>query len=284
MGNFFTKYCTTLETVSKPDSYIYRRHLTGDEIEISAENSNINIKDVINSNKFQDWINSQPEDIYISHILIQSVDYFGPNIGFIKLKATATKNDEFIPGIVMLRGHSVAVLLLLQINDDSNPSMNGKVFTVIVTQPRIPISKNNSEEIPAGMMDNEKNLKGVAFKEVHEETGININTNNLVYLTCGHTGTGLLDELITIYTTLVHIDMKKYNEINNSIAGNESEGEQTIVQIVKLDYLKTIPDLKTNGSAYAFRDRYFLDYLNIDTFKDEFNKKNNCNITIENLY
>ena len=74
MGNFFTKYCTTLETVSKPDSYIYRRHLTGDEIEISAENSNINIKDVINSNKFQDWINSQPPILDANHFKIRDLD------------------------------------------------------------------------------------------------------------------------------------------------------------------------------------------------------------------
>jgi hypothetical protein len=60
-----------------------------------------------------------------SKVNIQSVDMFGPRIGFIKLKADITnKAGQFCPGICFLRGGAVAVLVILTQQED------GQEFTV----------------------------------------------------------------------------------------------------------------------------------------------------------
>ena len=69
-----------------------------------------NIKNAVyNSKKFKDFIKSIDYQIIVSEIDIQSVDMFGPNVGFIKLKAEATRQGKKIPSIAFIRGDSVGV-------------------------------------------------------------------------------------------------------------------------------------------------------------------------------
>jgi ADP-sugar diphosphatase len=43
---------------------------------------------------------------------VQAVDWFGPRIGFMKISAKITNDDdEFLPGAIFLRGASVAMMV-----------------------------------------------------------------------------------------------------------------------------------------------------------------------------
>jgi ADP-sugar diphosphatase len=113
-------------------------------------------------------------------VTIQSVDYFGPTrIGFIKLSAVVRngKNDT-LPGIVFLRGGSVAILMILRPSDSKTER-----WVIMAEQPRIPVGSLTFMEIPAGMLDNEGTFVGAAAKQIAEETGLEIKTRDLKDLT-----------------------------------------------------------------------------------------------------
>ena len=53
---------------------------------------------------------------------IQSVDWFGKRLGFVKLKAEVTNdNGEYLPGSVFLRGGSVAMMVKLTLSAELRP-------------------------------------------------------------------------------------------------------------------------------------------------------------------
>jgi len=113
-------------------------------------------------------------------ITIQSVDYFSPTrIGFIKLSAVVrNEKGETLPGIVFLRGGSVAILMILRPRDSKTER-----WVIMAEQPRIPVGSLAFMEIPAGMLDNEGTFVGAAAKQIKEETGLKIEKKDLKNLT-----------------------------------------------------------------------------------------------------
>jgi hypothetical protein len=114
------------------------------------------------------------EDPYSLHkITVQSVDWFGSSkIGFVKLKAEILNNGgpkKALPGIAFLRGGSVAMLMILRPKDRREER-----WVVMTEQPRVPAGSLAFREIPAGMIDDEKNFAGAAAKEIEEETGFRL--------------------------------------------------------------------------------------------------------------
>jgi ADP-sugar diphosphatase len=120
------------------------------------------------SQVFKDWVEAIDKDeiLFISAVEVQSVDMFGPRVGFIKFKSTAVINiggDEgtvFVPGIVFMRGGAVGILVILE--------CEGKEYTILTYQARVPVGVHNLPEVPAGMLDGSGNFKGVAADEIAE--------------------------------------------------------------------------------------------------------------------
>jgi len=108
-------------------------------------------------------------------ILVQSVDMFGPRVGFMKFKADVKVDGKAPPGIVFMRGGAVPVLVVLKCSSTA--------YTVMVRQPRVAVGKASMPEIPVGMLDGEGNFLGVAAKELKEETGNNITETGLIDMT-----------------------------------------------------------------------------------------------------
>ena len=106
---------------------------------------------------------------------------FGPRVGFIKFRATAQvkvggeKGIITVPGIVFMRGGAVGVLVILE--------CDGKEFTLLTKQARVPVGLSELPEIPAGMLDGSGHFKGVAAEEIAEECNIVISEEELVDLT-----------------------------------------------------------------------------------------------------
>eukprot|EP01047_Picozoa_sp_COSAG01_P038199 COSAG01_NODE_3086_length_6611_cov_12.899109_2_plen_262_part_00 len=187
----------------------------GEKVQVAVTNalgvSGADVENVLESSAFVDWLRSIEEDpkMFINPergIHVQSVDMFGPRVGFVKFKAAAqhdiggTEGLIDVPGIVFMRGGAVGVLVVLR--------CEGKEYTVLTCQARVPVGDSNLPEIPAGMLDGSGDFKGVAAAELEQECEIQINAEQLVDLTglaFGEQWRGLMpsaggcDEFIRLY-------------------------------------------------------------------------------------
>jgi ADP-sugar diphosphatase len=185
-----------------------------------------NFRKVISSLKFKNWIDSINFEYDIQSIHIQSVDMFGPNVGFIKLNCEVYFNGKMVPGIVFIRGASVSILIILILP-------NGEKHILLVVQPRISIGCSSYIEAVAGMMDENGNFIGVAAKEIKEETGLDIVERDLIPLGGIYPSPGACDEYIKLYAYEYNISEEEFVELQGKSTGCIEEGEQIT--------LKTIP-------------------------------------------
>lgn len=210
---------------------------------------------VLESQKFNDWFVKANSEFILTSINIQSVDMFGSNrVGFIKLKAEITdKEGHRLPGIVFIRGNSVSVLFVINNTD------TGEEYCALVTQGRVPIAKAECFESPAGMMDEEKNVSGVAIKEVEEELHMNIDSDGLEFLCDAYTSPGGQDEKIDLYFYKHYMTAAEIAELNGRITGEEGSNEKIKVKVVPLNEF-----LNYNRSAagqLAYRT-YVMEHVN----------------------
>jgi ADP-sugar diphosphatase len=188
---------------------------------------------------FNDWVQNFDPKFTCSKITIQSVDYFGPRIGFLKLKADITFNGKPIPGIIFMRGGAVAILVILE--------CEGKNYVVLTCQPRAPMGSSNFLEIPAGMLDGSSNFAGVAAKELDEETGIKIDTSNLNFLGEMVPSAGGCDENIRLFVHKRQITSNELATLQGKCTGVIEEGEQITLKIVP--YANVITEGCTDAKA-----------------------------------
>ncbi|KAK5225459.1 hypothetical protein LTR47_009306 [Exophiala xenobiotica] len=123
---------------------------------------------------------------------IQSADFFsgGSRLGFLKLRATVTNDteSEHLPGAVFMRGGSVAMLIILSPSNSDDPTPSrarapAEEYAILTLQPRLAAGSLNFIELPAGMLDDSGTFAGAAAKEIHEETGLEIQSDELLDLT-----------------------------------------------------------------------------------------------------
>lgn len=207
----------------------------------------INVAAITASRQFTDWLDLIDTDRFVvKSVHIQSVDMFGPKIGFIKFKADITdKSGKFIPGIVFMRGGAVGMLLVL--------NCEGKKYTVLTVQPRIATGRFDFVEIPAGMLDGSGNFGGVAAKELEEELGLKIPASELIDLSTlsshargFYVSPGGTDETIRLFVYEKDVTPEWLAEMNGKCTGLLSEGEQITLRVVPLDdSILNIDDGKT---------------------------------------
>jgi 8-oxo-dGTP pyrophosphatase MutT (NUDIX family) len=168
----------------------------GDSVEVTLT-SNITEEQLLSLTSFKDWKSTLRQNLALQDsdpahafhddpyrlrsITIQSVDWFGrTKIGFVKLNAKIqnSKLGPGLPGIALLRGGSVAVLMILR-----PEGIKDERYVIMTEQPRIPAGSLQFLEIPAGMLDGETGFSGAAAKEIWEETGLRIPKEELIDLT-----------------------------------------------------------------------------------------------------
>jgi ADP-sugar diphosphatase len=192
-------------------------------------------------------------------IEIQSVDFFGGSrLGFLKLKADVSNDaGEKFPGSVFMRGGSVAMLIILTPSStlsDNNASGKPEEYAILTVQPRIPAGSLNFIELPAGMIDDSGTFAGAAAKEIAEETGLEISSEELIdltQLTSGfnadgddsgeHLQTGIYpspggsDEFIPIFMARKSLPKKEIEKLRGKLTGLRDHGEKITLKIVKLE-------------------------------------------------
>ncbi len=220
----------------------------------------ISLDTAVQSKQFQNWLAQVDTNKFqIRSVHFQSVDMFGSvKVGFIKFKADVVdKAGKFIPGIVFMRGGSVGILAVL--------NCQGKKYSVMTVQPRVPTGRFDFLEIPAGMLDGSGNFAGVAAKELEEELGIKIAEKDLTDLSglagCNqgiYLSPGASDETMRFFSFTRDVTEEEMASMNGRCTGLISEGEQITLKIVPLDDLVTVADAKTIV-AYALYQKYLVD-------------------------
>lgn len=210
--------------------------------------SQSDFRNAIESALFQQWLkNIQTEsgllvngDMSLKQVLIQGVDMFGKRVGFLKFKADIIDKEtgSKVPGIVFARGPAVAVLILL----DSE----GNTYAVLTEQVRVPIGKLILE-LPAGMLDDDKgDVVGTAVREVEEETGIQLNLEDMVDLTAfldPSTGCkvfpspGGCDEEISLFLYRGNVSKETITQLQGKTTGLREHGELIKVHVVPYEKL-----------------------------------------------
>jgi 8-oxo-dGTP pyrophosphatase MutT (NUDIX family) len=198
-------------------------------------------------------------------ITIQSVDWFGPRVGFIKLSAEVrNERNQFLPGIVFLRGGSVAVLMILRPNDSDTER-----WAIMVEQPRIPAGSLSFREIPAGMLDGDNTFAGTAAREIKEETGFEIKQNELVDLTVlalegtkvteslqngMYPSPGGSDEFVGIFLWEKVLHRMEIEDLKDKLSGLRGQGEMNSLRLVDYEELWRFAsrDSKTMTACYLY--------------------------------
>ncbi|GAM23497.1 hypothetical protein SAMD00019534_066720 [Acytostelium subglobosum LB1] len=218
------------------------------------------IQTAVNAPNFQKWIKKmdKQDQLKVNSILIQSIDMFGPNVGFLKFKAEvhALPEKRPVPGIIFCRGGSVAILVILTSKE------TGKEYSLLTVQTRVPAATFAYSEIPAGMLDGSGHFAGVAAKEMKEETGIDVTEDRLIDMTklaFGDSAEGMYpspggcDEFIRLFLFRDTLEQAKIDELQNKLTGCLSENESITLHVVPFDELwRRSPDGKTLSSLFLY--------------------------------
>jgi ADP-sugar diphosphatase len=253
-GNSVTVYIQGYPVIVKEDKSMTK---------LSADD----FKKIFEMKAFHDWLsNLDPafmEHCTLTTIYIQSVDFWGPRVGFLKFKTDMAfkpqkEGDISAPvsSIVFMRGGAVAMLMILECGSQK--------FALTTVQPRVPAGRYDYCEIPAGMIDGDKNVVGVAAKEIKEETGIGVSVNDLADLLV-ETGVdnqsvkgvfpsvGGCDEFLRFYLYIAKVTPAYLESLQGKCTGVLEEGEKITLKIVPLHLLAAqSPDMKTFTALYLY--------------------------------
>lgn len=219
----------------------------GNEIPVTAAQSP-DVQLALGTDLVKNWVNGLDSSLDVKKIEVQSVDKFGTGrVGFVKISTHTERNGTKIPGICLLRGNAVGILL--EITDESD----GQIYSVLTSQPRVPTGKILLE-IPAGMVDGSGNLKGVAIKELEEECGLVAKESDLIDLTGiaygdhfpgVYTSPGLLDEALRLFLWKTTMPHDKLLALQDKLGGEDAH-EQIVLKLVKYNEIwKYTPDTKS---------------------------------------
>ncbi len=227
------------------------------KIKITGQNS----KMVSCSYLFQSWLNSLDEKLKVISVFVQSVDIITRNgkqeILFLKFRAEIV--DSFgrsLPGIVFLRGPSVGIFIVLQTKKQD--------YAVLIESAQPAVGMQSYLQLPAGMMDGEKDALSVAKREMKEETGIDPQGGQMFDLTEKFYGKswkgiypspGACDEYIRLFLFRKKTTESEIKALQGKKTGLTSENEHLVLKIVKLqDLCKITPDVKAHSAYMIYRE------------------------------
>ncbi|KAF2735987.1 NUDIX domain-containing protein [Polyplosphaeria fusca] len=256
---------------------------------------NLTPEQLTNFVPFQDWKRSlhhalslqsrHPDHPFNKHpwrleaIQVQSVVWFTETrLGFVMLQAVV-KNDKEgampLPGTVFLRGNSVAVLIILELDNEARDK-----YVLLAVQPRIAAGSLAFTEIPAGMMDGSGKFNSKAIDEIKEECNLVIRKEDLLDMTgevlagsakkateqtevppgtaqeeteklreAMYPSVGGCDEAIGLMFCQKKMTQAQMDQLQNAVTGLEAEGETIRLKLVKLEHVWR--EVARDGKALA---------------------------------
>ncbi|EXJ60269.1 hypothetical protein A1O7_04421 [Cladophialophora yegresii CBS 114405] len=179
----------------------------------------------------------------LRRIAVRSVEWAGPRrILFVLLESVVQSAIDArpLPGIVFLRGGSVAILMIVRPDDDPVTR-----FVVMTQQARVPAGSFAFCEIPAGMIDDEDDaFVGAAATEIREETGLVVRRDELVDMTelavrddkddhlqrAVYPSPGGCDEFVALFLCEKVMPRREIERLRGRLTGNRTEGENIQVR------------------------------------------------------
>lgn len=172
--------------------------------------------------KFTKWMdNFRLDEISMTEFHITDADFFGKGVadpvklGFIKGYANAqdAKTGTRIPAIAFIRGDAVAVLIVVRIIETD------KKHILMCRQQRFPVGRPLVETC-AGMIDEmTRNVVGVVFHEVKEETGFVVKEEDLISLGKVIPSGGGCDEVVHLYAWETELLEEEFKEKQEKVFG-----------------------------------------------------------------
>ncbi len=138
-----------------------------------------------------------------------------------------TPEGDKIPPICFLKGEVVCVLVCLI---DKNTR---EKYLLLVKQRRI-AEGGFTWEHPAGMVDAGQTPLAIAVQEVREETGIEINSSQLINLSGGKRlfpSTGTSDESMYLFSCEIELDLQEITAFENKEMGSTYEFERITTHV-----------------------------------------------------
>lgn len=221
--------------------------------------------DLLKMKAFSDWCRDMDPALKVVNIDIQCIDYFAHTrgVGFVKFKPKVLDGYLEVPSIIFMRGGAVAMLPVLI--DESN----GKKYTVLTIQARVPAGIKKFPEIPAGMLDKDGDFGGVAVKELREEMGLEVTKGELIDLTpviaknskIGGTYQGIYpsaggcDEFLRFFLYCKICSLEEITAFNNKYKGEPEEGEKIKLKVIPLEELPMqAPDVKALCAYFLYKE------------------------------
>ena len=101
----------------------------------------------------------------IPHALqIQSVDWFGDRVGWVKLQLEArNRHNKVLSTLMFMRGAAAAVLPVFRCDHTD--------YVLLTPQPRVPPAEASVAELPVGIFDEDGVFVGRAADVIHEVCG-----------------------------------------------------------------------------------------------------------------
>lgn len=219
---------------------------------------------------FKNWARDLDPRFFVRNVTIQSVDMFGPRVGFIKFKADLTSRNKdgrsdgrFIPGITFMRGGSVGILVVLEVFENERGELIDvpEEHVVLTVQPRSGTTRYAFREIAAGMLDGGE-FAGTAAKEMGEELGDDfaIREDQLTELSSVPNGKPIFfspggsDETCRLFFFRRRATRAELSLLQDRATGVLEEGEGITLDIVPIDELRSIPDMKTQLAYFLYED------------------------------
>lgn len=197
------------------------------------------IRRALTSKLFADWIGRVEPRFVLRRILFQSIDVFSSDrLGFCKIDAEAyerledgTVGDRSIPGIILLRGDSVAILVVLICGNAR--------YALMVRQSRLAAGAFSFLEMAAGMVEGDTILSA-ALREMEEELGpdFRLTAKDLKVLRPRmYLSAGACDERIQLYLHERHVTRADLGRYRGMVTGCLKERERITLDVVPLKQL-----------------------------------------------
>ncbi len=183
------------------------------------------------SPKFLRWIQGEVDSEFeILHVTVQAATFAGENLLFATLSCQVA--GGLFPWVVFLRGHSVAVLVVIHTAWGD--------YTLVVHQRCFPIGDPDFPSLAAGMQNDEGDFVGVVAKELKEETGLEIGAEKLQLMGYYHPSPGGSDEIIRVFSAEFDMTVEQVGDLKGRLTGNLEEGEFITLQVCRLEDLPTV--------------------------------------------
>ena len=204
------------------------------------------------------WIKKVTKQFDVKSVHVESVNWVGRGDErrplFIKINVDASVKDtgRRVPGIVFLRGDTVAILVVLV--------FDWREYVVLVSQPRLAVGEASYLELPAGIIEHGECAEHAALRELEEETGIKVETD-LVNLnealrsspSCIYSSAGACNEGVTTFLYRQVVSNEFLDELESRHINGD--GEETIqLEVLPLYWVgdETL-SMKVHSALHMYR-------------------------------